>query len=454
MSPSMLKQIVFGACVMGMSHAASAQVISPPPRTSQPQARTQQGRATNDMQLDVSILGGYDQTPVNVTGGGATIPIFGSLATPRPGGLLALADGNLTYDHASSKRSFRTATRGYVNSYQNTGTGPLAGGDASVGLSFLGRRNTLNLTQDYQNAPYYSAGVLGPISGVGGNPTLAFSNGRTWALGSGAGWDREWTRTTHTVLNYHYGRFGYQALNQAHFINESHSGSLDFNRDIGRRYKAVATFQRSITQNRQGNSYQPITEDYVEGGPSYTRPMSGTRSFTISGKAGASRIHSSASLSRGPYEFWTPRYSVSGGLDLGRTWSFTGSYQRMVTIPYALNTTPTEYVTHNVNGGVGGQMNDRLQFSASLAYTNGRTGTPALAGINATYRAYTYTGQLQYELSQTLSAMFNAGFVQTHMNPIASAQFGVVPNLQRTQVRGGLAWNLPLIGNGRRRSGG
>jgi hypothetical protein len=453
MSKAVLRTVVFGACMMGGAHAVTAQTISPPPRTSQP-ARPQGGRATNDMNLDVSFLAGYDQTPVNLTGTGPTIPIFGGLAAPRPGGPLALLDSSLTYEHGSSKRVFRTAGRGYVNSYRNSGTGPLAGGDASVGLSFVGRRNTFSLSQDYQNAPYYTAGVLGPISGVGGNPTLAFSNGRTWALGSGAVWDREWTRTTHTALNYHYGRFGYQALNQAQFINESHSGSLDVSRDIGRRWKANTTLQRSVTSNRQGNSYQPITEDYLEGGPSYTRPLSGTRSFTIAGKAGASKIHSSSSLSRGPYEYWTPRFSASGALDLGRTWSFNGSYQRMVTIPYALNTAPTEYVTHNVNGGVGGQMNERLQFSASVALTNGRTGTPALAGVNATYRAYTYTGQLQYELTPTLSTMFNVGYVQTHMNALASAQFGVVPSLQRTQVRGGLAWNVPIMGTGRRRGGG
>jgi hypothetical protein len=453
MSKSVLRTVVFGACVMGVSHAASAQTISPPPRQSQPQAQ-QQGRATNDMNLDVSFLTGYDQNPVQVPGTGVGLPVFGGLAAPRPSGPLALLDSNLSYQHASSKRVFTTGTRGYMNSYRSTGSGPLFGGDASVGLSFIGRRNTFSLTQEYQNAPYYTAGVLGPISGVGGNPTLAFTNGRTWALGSGAAWDREWTRTTHSVLNYHYGRFGYQALNQAQFVNESHSGSLNISRDIGRRMKANATLQRSVTSNRQGNSYQPITEDYVEGGPSYSRPLSGTRSFTISGKAGASRIHSSASASRGPYEYWTPRYSVTGGFDLGRTWSLTGSYQRMVSIPYALNTTPTEYVTHNVNGGVGGQMSERLQFSASLAFTNGRTGTPALAGLNATYHAYTYTGQLSYALSNSLSAMFNAGYVQTHMNSLASLQFGTVPNLQRTQVRGGLAWNLPIIGSGRRRGGG
>jgi hypothetical protein len=453
MSKLLLRTVMVGAWVMGVSHAASAQTISPPPRQSQP-ARQPGGRATNDMNLDVSFLTGYDQVPTNLTGTGPSLPIFGGLASPRPGGFLALLDSNLAYDHTSDKRVFRAASRGYMNSYRSTGSGPLLGGDANIGLSFIGRRNTFSLSQEYQNAPYYTAGVLGPISGVGGNPTLAFSNGRTWALGSGAAWDREWTRTTHTTLNYHYGRFGYQAANQAQFINQSHSGSLEVSRDIGRRWKANSTLQRSVTSNRQGNAYTPITEDFVEGGPSYTRPLSGTRSFTIAGKAGASRIHSSSSLSRGPYEFWTPRYSVTGGLDLGRTWSFNGGYQRMVTIPYALNTTPTEYVTHNINGGVGGQMSERLQFAASLAVTNGRTGTPALAGLNATYRAYTVTGQMQYGVTNSLSALFNVGYVTTDMNALASAQFGVVPNLQRTQVRGGLAWNLPIMGSGRRRSGG
>ena len=254
------------------------------------------------MNLDVSFLTGYDQNPVQVPGTGAGIPVFGGLAAPRPSGPLALLDSNLTYEHVSSKRAFRTGTRGYMNSYRSTGSGPLFGGDASASLSFIGRRNTFSLSQDYQNAPYYTAGVLGPVSGVGGNPTLAFSNGRTWALGSGAVWDREWTRTTHTGLSYHYGRFGYQALNQAQFVNESHTGSFDISRDIGRRYKANATLQRSVTANRQGNAYVPITEDFVEGGPSYTRPLSGTRSVTLAGKAGASRIHSNGSLSRGPYQ--------------------------------------------------------------------------------------------------------------------------------------------------------
>jgi hypothetical protein len=56
-------------------------------------------------------------------------------------------------------------------------------------------------------------------------------------------------------------------------------------------------------------------------------------------------------------------------------------------------------------------------------------------------------------LSNSLTAMFNVSHVQTRMNILASQAFGVVPNLKRTQARVGLSWTLPLIGQGRGRTG-
>jgi hypothetical protein len=60
---------------------------------------------------------------------------------------------------------------------------------------------------------------------------------------------------------------------------------------------------------------------------------------------------------------------------------------------------------------------------------------------------------MNFAISTSMSAMFSVSHVVTKMNVLASQNFGVVPNLQRTQARVGLSWTLPLIGRGAGRGG-
>jgi hypothetical protein len=145
-------------------------------------------------------------------------------------------------------------------------------------------------------------------------------------------------------------------------------------------------------------------------------------------------------------------FSASTAIDVGRSWSINSDYHRSVSVPYALNTTQSPYVTHNLGAGFGGLLTDRIKLIGNGAFTNGQARAPLISG-QARYHGYTVTGQLDFELSNSMTAMFNISHVETQMNVLASQAFGVIPNLRRTQSRVGLSWTLPLIGQGRGRSG-
>ena len=162
----MLRRIVLAALALSVSSAATAQVIQAPPR--QRQAPPPQNPVSQDLTLDTSVLGGYDRAPGPLASG--VLPPVGALARTTPSGAFGTVDSALTYTRTSRKRTFNASTRGYLNSYQNSGAGAMAGGDAFAAAGFNGRRNSLDLSAYYTNAPYYHLGVLGAAGGVGGNP--------------------------------------------------------------------------------------------------------------------------------------------------------------------------------------------------------------------------------------------------------------------------------------------
>ena len=255
--------------------------------------------------------------------------------------------------------------------------------------------------------------------------------------------------------SYSYGQYGYGTApvtpGTGQFFNESHQGAVDLSRQIGRSWDVQGGVRRSVVSNHQGSGYRPTTNDSVDGGLSYTRVLSSTRGFNVAVRGGASHVQSNSYANLAAYEFWTPVFSASTAIDLGRTWSINADYRRNVSVPYALSTTQSPYVTHNIGAGVGGELTDRIKLIGNTSLTNGQTRAPQLANAQANYRGYSVTGQVDFVLTNSLTAMVNLSYVETTMNILASQAFGVVPNLRRTQARVGLSWTLPLIGQGRGR---
>jgi hypothetical protein len=438
----MLHRVTLTALALSVSSSVTAQVIQAPPRQIQPPPPAS---VNQNLDLNVTLLGGYDRSPGPLAS--AVLPPVGALARPTPSGAVGTFDSALTYDRTSPKRTLNASTRGYVNSYQSSGTGALYGGDASGSVGFLGRRDTLRLSQSFQLAPFYSVGVLGPVGGVAGNPTIGFTHGQTWGTTSFGSWSHEWTRRTSMTASYSYGRFGHSTVTlPGQYRTEFHSGRLNFNRTLGRNLTAHGGVKRSATRNPQSGAYQFTIEDGADGGFSYTHRVSATRGYAVSARGGASLVHWNGSPSQAAFQAWVPTFSSSFGFDLARSWRVSSDYSRSVNVPSPLNTSQTAYATDNIGGGVGGNLSDRLEMAASTTLTRGHTPVGASLGGTAIYRAYMVTGQLQYHLTRSLSTMLNVGYVETQMNAAASLSFGVVPNLRRTQVRGGFTWNLPLAG--------
>jgi hypothetical protein len=454
------RELVLVALTFVASSPVAAQVLEVPPRQMRP-PQTSQTRATQELKLSVNLLGGYDDS-LNPMGGVAPVgSVF--VATPRPSGFLGLADTGLVYNRVSAARSFNGSSRGYMNAYQHSGTGATYGGEVNVNATTaLGRRNRLSVFENFQNAPYYSLGLLGVPGGVGGNPTLAYTNGRNWTLGAGAAVSREWSRTTRTSLTYGFSRVGYSSISVSGvsqgqvgpFQNQSHTGTLDLTRSLARRF-SLRVSARHVQSDfiQAGAGFRPVTQDGADGGMSYSRDLSRTRRMSLTAGGGMTYVASSSYLDSAAYHYWTPLFYGSTAFDLARSWSLTSTYRRSVAVPTVLRAiAPDAFVTHTLDLGAGGNVSNRVELALTAAYTDAETGAVAFGTDLARYRAYTGTAQVAVRLTDWWAAMVNVGHVEMRMNDAATQVFQTLPQLQRTQVRVGLSWQFPLVGDQRRRN--
>src|SRR5689334_13661492 len=130
--------LLLGFSILALvASTAGAQVLEPPPRPSRglfgggpPPDPT---RSRQDLDLDGSILGGYDDNLVSPAGGNAFVP--------HPSGYIAFSDVALRYSAGRPERSFQFGGRGFMNTYRNAGIGPSYGGEQTMSAHTpLGRR--------------------------------------------------------------------------------------------------------------------------------------------------------------------------------------------------------------------------------------------------------------------------------------------------------------------------
>ena len=335
----MPRVIVFVLAFLSIHSLAGAQVAQRPARPTRglfgggpPQ---DPNRTRQDLSLTGSFLGGYDEY---LSPSGATGPQLPGATSES--GWAGIAETTLSYFYGRTERFFSFDGRAVSNTYSGVTTDSSFGGDVSLtGSTEVGRRNALTFRQDFAYLPSLLLGgdslgvdaldpALPPVvsSGVLDERSLSIATGVTFA--------HNWTPRQATSFDLSHTR-------QTYLDNIGHStltteGSVQQTWNLTRTVGLTGSYRYSDallggTQDDDTGEI-PLRQHALEGGVTYSRRISPTRTFRFAGSLGATRADTLYGLTRAPLEDWTPSGHVSLGADLGRTWVLNVNYFRSIDV--------------------------------------------------------------------------------------------------------------------------
>ena len=441
------RSLVIGCMLMVLASTAAAQVLEPPPR---PHGGLFGGRPAPDpkrthqeLTLEGSLLGGYDDNVAPPTGGDAV--------TLHPSGYIGFGDGRVRYWIGKDARSMELSGRAYMNTYRNAGVGPSYGGEQRVRVrTALGRRTQLEAAQDLGYVPYISLGLFGAAQRDAGaqnperHPTEALTESGSWMKGGSASLVRKWGRRTSTNVGYVFSTQTY--VNSVRFDSRMHLGSIGLDQSIGRTATIRATYQHSDNEfNHQDGRTFPLLNRTIDLGFHYQRRLSRTRQLSFSGGAGVTYVDTVEQSTKAPLQFWRPSGYGTVHLDVGRAWSLAGDYKQSISVLQGV--APEAFVTRAGIISAGGLLRPWLESVFTAGYSNGLAGERGSDRFPGSYDGYTGTAQLRVRLTRWWSSVVSFNRFQYRLNPEASHSLGVAPELHRNGVRVGFAWLLPLYGS-------
>jgi len=423
-----------------------AQVLQPPPRPyrglfgggpSPDPTRTRQ-----ELTLRGNLLGGRDDN--------LAPPGTGEAVDAHPSGYLGFGDAMLRYWFGRDVRWLDVSARGYTNSYRNIGVTPSYGGDMSArARTTVGRMNEIALSENVRYAPFFSLGVFAPLADASGpdnpdaNPTNALRETGSWANEASAAFSRRWTRKTRTEVGYSFNQQTY--LDDAAFDSRVHGGQFAVERSIGRTVGIRAAYRRFDGEftPQHADAIRNLSQT-TDVGLLYQRRLSLTRQVSMGAGAGALHLDTVDAASRQPIKYWAPSGYATVRLDFARSWGVSGDYRRSLTVLQGV--APATFVTHAGTVTAGGYLARWLEGVVTTAYSNGIAGQQTADGLGK-YDGLSGSAQLRFRLLRWWSSVVSVNHYRYHLNDAASRSLRITPSLDRTAIRVGFSWLLPLYGS-------
>jgi hypothetical protein len=434
--------VVVVLVVLGSARAANAQEIGLPPRLSQPPVANP-GQTVKQLWISTNLFGGYDHNviPPPVIAGPGPTP---SLDNYTAQGAVALG-----YSIARGKRSLDLAGDGSLTTRPvsaRTTPGPMYG--VNVDASFrtpLGPIGDSFVRLGAGRNPFYSMGVFGAMQpGMSylpeSSPVNGVFDGFLRSVDSAAGLSHSWSRRTTTSLSYTYRRDLHEGGVTEPMDYVLHGASVDITQQVSRRWNVRAGYTASDRASAQaGYQYDDLLQG-ITAGVTYTRPISPTRTWSITAGGGANQIRVA-----GGGRYWEPTYNGSFGIDIGRSWVASTSYYQTSYLIESPLSAPDSYLTRTLSFNVGGALNRTL----SLALATGASQGDAAAAFSVTGLPGRFTGfftgvQAAAALGAGWSARVTASYYRSTLQGAASPIAGTPGEFQRASVWAGVDWGVPL----------
>ncbi len=404
--------------------------------------------AEQKLDLTATVSEAYDDN-VNADQNGS-LP---NPSTAQVGGFFTQFGGTANY--AWQKRGLQFAATGASTFRYYNDLGEVASVSHTAGVGFsaeLARRTHLSVNQTVAYSPSYFYGlfpsVTTPVPGSAQpaapdynvDDSESYAYGTTLSLSHGVSSKGTLTGTA----GFQYTNFTQDTAlrRDLKFYNLRGQYSHGMNRNasfrVGYRFSS-GNFGYGLPGALSDNT----TEQGVDVGVDYTKPLSATRRFVFGFSLGSSSADV-GTLSVGDTQIAGRQYQVTGDSSLGyqfhRTWQARASYRRG--LEYVATLTQPVYVG-GVTGLVEGMLSSKLHFSTGGGYSSGDSALQRSATQFDTSTGYV---RFQYIVSRNWAA--NAEYLYYYYNftGVAALPLGVPHHLSRNSVRIGVTLWMPFKG--------
>lgn len=432
--------------VFFMGGAVSGQVIQRPERPlrgvfgSDPPIDP--NRTRQDLILNLSTLGGYDDNPSPTESGGT------DAFTPREPGYTGYADASLRYRRVHQTQSFEVNGHGYGNAYRNLGLTPTYGGELQARVAApLGRSNQFDFSAAGQSAPYYTIGAFAPLrSDVApetlpdASPAYGFSIRRSLTGTGAVSLTTRWARR-HTLTE----TYRYQIQDFVDGIGDGHQheGSVAYSLSLGRRSSLTSTVRHSKAEYADELTIRPMQQDAAEFGYRHEHQLRQGKRWSFALGGGTTYVQTAKSGGDGRLDYATPSGYGNLRFDFARTWSIRGDYRRGVSVLEGL--TADSFVTDTALIGVGGYIGPRTELALSTGFSDGAASVATES--RSSFDSYTATIQLRFLLTRWWSAVISNNVYRYQLHGFDTLPPGLRSQLDRNAVRVGMTFDLPLYGS-------
>jgi hypothetical protein len=362
------------------------------------------------------------------------------------------------FRHGKSERFVEATGGGSLNVYSVEGTNTAHSLQASVRAETkAGRRSTLrgNAGATYQN--YFTLAavpiVVGPDAEApdSSSADFAVSDRRSWTQRAGADYSHGWGRSQTTTLRYLYDRVDYEDPPDREddvrfaFLGDSwrQTGAVEHGITIGRRSSVSGRYSYTDSRTeRIDGTERPFEEQRAEITVRYEKRVSPRKTLSLEGGVGGALLDTENELTRERADFWETVGHARARIDIGRSWSAQGSYERGYELRQGY-TVP--FFRDDVSATVGGYIGRRFDLVFSAGYSTGVLGLT----VENPYESWDGSVQARYALTSTAAVI--ASYLRYYYEfdrPNLLPQ-GFAPNNDRQVFRVGLTFWLPLVGSWR-----
>lgn len=393
--------------------------------------------------LDVSayMLEAYDDNLFATLG-----PVVDPNARPVSGFYTMLMPG---VDYRLTRRAFRLAVTemSALGYYPDLHEVKSISHNLGAGFSAeAGKRTTILVNQTVAYSPSYLYGLFPKGSTVSPGdtapdaPNFAVNDVQSYSYGTVATVSQGLSSRVTALVGgtFRYTDFTHETLAQQDQQSEGLDGQLSYQRS---RNLGLRVGYHYLTGNVAYGGTVHADENRIDGGISYSRPLSASRSMTVVFNVGGSAVDSSDA----PAELHVPdrllRASADASIDypFARSWSTRGAFRRGLEFIPGL---AQPVYANGVTAGLDGLLHRRVEIGFSGGYSQGRS---ALSAASTQYDTYNASARVQYALNT--STAFNVEYVYYFYDFTGDVLVtsGAPQRLQRNGVRFGLRLLLPAF---------
>jgi hypothetical protein len=401
-------------------------------------------RADNSTQnLDLSLLAveAYDDN-VSASLGGTVDP-----NQRQVGGYFSMLQPSVDYRWKGRRTQIGISGASAFNYYPQLRSIKSISHTVGAGLSVqLAKRSALLLNQTAAYSPSYlyglfpTGGEVAPGDAIPAAPNYSINDVESYTYGTTATFSHGITQRMSASLggNYRYTDFVHETALQRDATSQGLDAQLSYQRT---RNVAIQSRYHYTTGNLGYGGSTATDEHGLEGGVSYSRPLSATRRVTFTFNVGLSMVSTTGATAG--VQLPDSLYRASGDADFdyqfALSWRASGTFRRGLEFVPGL---AQPVFTNGVTSTVEGLLSRRVEITLSAGYSQGRSAIMAAASQFDTYNG---SARLQYALSN--STAIHVEYLYYFYDFLGDALLvpGAPPRMQRNGVRIGLRLLIPAL---------